>query len=304
MKMLRNAGLPGIWMSMLLACSAQAEGIVSNVPVKTGFRLDMTALPPSPDNVRLTPPRLAPPYGSRLAEGHSSSSQIAIALVGPEPIRTVSPALEGLSAPQYQPTSLTNDIATRMDIVGLPSPVSPVDPDLPASGTNSLRNILGSGDLRHVFNSLNGICGNDGNVAFERGNGRTQLTFETGLAIVIDDTTGSILTPPDLPSVSDEELAGLSWERLRSSGEIGKWRAAIQRTDNGGNILRRLSEVRLDEIFRVSDKAFVAWRLVTWPAQDNGSYVRLVHWVDVPSGGIVATREEYNSAPPVITVLP
>lgn len=247
---------------------------------------------------------IVPTAGFRLDEGVPSSLPPGIVLVGAEPIRTVSPVLEGFSAPQYQPTSLTNDVATRMDLVGLPSPVSPFDPDMPASGTNSLRNILGSEELRYVFNSLNGICGNDGNVAFERMNGRTQLTFETGLAIVVDDATGSILTPSDLPSVSDEELAGLSWTRLRSSGEIEKWRARFQRTDNGGNILRRLSEVRLDEIFRVSDKAFVAWRLVVWPMQDNGCYLRIVHWVDMSSGEIFAIREEYNSAPSIITTLP
>ena len=184
------------------------------------------------------------------------------------------------------------------------TPLHPLKGDLSKYGTNSLGTILGPWEMRHVFNSLNGICGDDRKVAFERRDGLTRLTFETGLKIVIDDTTGCILAPPDLPSVSDEELAELTWERMETSGELVKWRTRLQETADAGTILRRLSEVRLDEIFRVSDKAFVAWRLVEWPIQDGGAFVRIVHWVDLPSGEIVAIREERNSSPPVITTLP
>ena len=242
--------------------------------------------------------------GFRLDEGFPSSSSNETSLIGPEPIRTISPAFEGFASPGYYPTGLTNAPCGRMDVIGSPTPIPPFHPDMPMYGTNSLGTILGPWEMRHVFNSLNWICGDDRKVAFERRDGLTRLTFETGLKIVIDDTTGRILAPPDLPSVSDEELAELTWERMETSGELVKWRTRLQETADAGTILRRLSEVRLDEILRVSDKAFVAWRLVEWPMSDNGSFLRIVHWVDVPSGEVISSREEYHSVPPIITTLP
>lgn len=240
--------------------------------------------------------------GFRLNEGFPSPQPIDTVFVGPEPTRTASPALEHFSDPQYQPTSLTNDVAGRMEIIGSPAPVVPTIQGMPMSGTNYLGNILGPGESRYVFNSLNGICGDDRNVAYERRNGQTALTFETGLEIVVDDITGSILTPLGLPCVSDATLADLTWSRMEESGDIARWRARFQKTDENGAVLRRLAEIRLDEIYRVADKAFVAWRLVDSPTPEDGFFVRLVHWVDIPSGEIVFASEEYNSRPQILAL--
>ena len=214
----------------------------------------------------------------------------------PEPMKTIHPALTGFSATQYRATNDANDAAKRADVIGQPRPVHAGIPnDLP-SGTASLREILGPEEWSHVFNSLNGICGNDGNVAFKRKDGQTFLTFENGLEIVIDDATGTILEPPGLPVVPNGELADLTWKTMQSTGEIEKWRTSFRQLDENGAIVRRLSEIRLDELLRVADKAFVAWRLVAAPSSENGSITRLVFWVDIRSKTVVSKQIEFCGA--------
>lgn len=214
----------------------------------------------------------------------------------PDPMKTIHPALTGFSVTQYRATDAADDTAQRADVIGQPRPVHAAIPNAPPSGTASLREILGPEEWSHVFNSLNGICGNDGNVAFERKDGQTFLTFENGLEIVIDDETGTILEPPGLPVVSDGELADLTWKTMQSTGEIEKWRTSFRQLDENGAIVRRLSEIRLDEVLRVADKAFVAWRLVAVPPSENGSITRLVFWIDIRSKTVVSKQVEFSGA--------
>lgn len=320
MTILCNTGLTGILTSMLLACSALAKDIVSNPPTKTGFRLDTTALPPSPFDVRLTPPRLLPPASLGIipgflpktnavrsaSNGYYQSDEmfpfsdlIETVSTGPEPIRTASPSLKEFSLPRYQPTSITNVQYRHMDSIARPAPVQPDNPNLTLSGTGPLRLVLGEMEYAYVSGALDGICGDDENVAFEREGGRTALTFKNGLRIIVDDITGEIQMPPGLPAVSDAELADLTWARMESSGAIAKWRSRYQETDGNGIISRRLSEIRLDEVFRVSDKAFVAWRLLPDPPSFGGSFSRIVFWIDVPSRSIVSEGSEISFRPRV-----
>lgn len=48
-------------MSFVLVGTAHSESFVSNSLARTGFRLDATALPPSPAHTIFVPPRLVPP---------------------------------------------------------------------------------------------------------------------------------------------------------------------------------------------------------------------------------------------------
>ena len=61
-----------------------------------------------------------------------------------------------------------------------------------------------------------------------------------------------------------------------------------------GTVLRELSDVILDEIRRVGDKAFVAWRLVETPPPDEDGFIRSVFWVDVRSRKIVYEGNEIH----------
>lgn len=163
----------------------------------------------------------------------------------------------------------------------------------------SLRDILGKDEYLYVSSALYGICGDDGAVSFVRTNGTTALAFTAGFHCSIDDSSGEILSPPELPSVTDAELADMTWDWMEASGELVKWSAAYQETDENGTLVERLSEVRLDDIFRVSDKAFVAWRLVRVPASPDGSHSRLVFWIDLPSGKIIAHHTEISEWLPI-----
>ena len=310
-----NARLTGIWMSMFIACMTHAEGVVSNAPAKNGFRIDINDLPSESIPFICVAPRLASSAPSDTARGFQSTTNAVrcmaneqfrhnelfpfldpseTVLAGPEPIRTASPSLKGFSPPRYQPTSVTNVMYRHEACVIRPTPVRPSDSNLPLSGTERLRVILGASEYAHVFNAVSGLCGDDKNVAFERGDGRTTLTFGNGLRIVVDDATGEIQTPSGLPSVSDVELADLTWARMESSGALVKWRSRFWEADGIGGPSRRLSEIRLDEVFRVSDKAFVAWRLLADPPLNGSQLVRLVFWIDIPSRSIISEGSEIN----------
>lgn len=320
MKAPRKATWFALSASLCLVWTARAESSVSNVPAKTGFRLDINELPPSPAHTIFTPPRLRPPASLGIipgflpktnavrstSNGYYQSDElfpysdwIEKIPEGPEPIRTATPSLKEFSLPQYQPTSITNVQYRHMDSIARPAPVQPDDPNLPSSGKGSLRFVLGEMECAHVSDALDGMCGDDGNVAFVREGGRTALTFKNGLRIMVDDATGEIQTPPGLPAVSDAELANLTWTRMESAGAIAKWRSRYQETDVNGIISRRLSEIRLDEVFRVSDKAFVAWSLLSDPPSFGGGFVRIVFWIDLPSRSIVSEGSEISFRPPM-----
>ena len=200
-------------MTMLLACTAQAVEIASNTTAMTGFRLDTTELPPSPAHTIFVPPRLAPPKlqppaspGSipgfppktnavrSAANGYYQSDElfpcsdwIEKVPAGPEPIRTASPSLEGFSPPRYQPTSVTNVLSRHVDSIGRPAPVRPIDPAQPPFGTGSPRSILGEMEHAYVIDALDGLCGGDGNVAFERRDGQTALTFDIPSSSIVSE---------------------------------------------------------------------------------------------------------------------
>ena len=169
-----------------------------------------------------------------------------------------------------------------------PTAVRPQDPNLPPSGVSSLQTILGFEEAVFVFNSVNGLCGSDQNVSFERNVDSIVLTFETGLTIKIDTNTGKIFTPDDLPSISDEELSSLTWKQMESSGEIEQWKEVYRQTGEPNPI-----EIRLDEIRRVADKAFVAWRIIETSSEDD-SFIRIVFWVDVRTKKIVQRLREIH----------
>lgn len=320
MKTARNARLPRIWISLFLVCTAQAGSVVSNAPAQTGFRIDIGDLPSDSIPFICVPPRHRPPASlgtipgflpktnaiRSAATGYYQSDElfpysdlIETVPLGPEPIRTASPSLKEFSPPRYQPTSITNVLYRHVDCIARPAPVRPDNPNLPLSGMSSLRVVLGEMECAHVSDALDGICDNETNVAFERRDGRTALTFGNGLRIEVDDATGEIQTPPGLPAVSDAELADLTWMRMESSGALVKWRSRCQATDGNGVITRCLAEIRLDEVFRVSDKAFVAWRLLFDPPSFGGSFARIVFWIDVPSLSIISEGSEISFRPRV-----
>ena len=57
--------------------------------------------------------------------------------------------------------------------------------------------------------------------------------------------------------------------------------------NDDGSVLQEQSDIIIDEIRRVYDKAFVAWRLVANPPTDDGSFLRLVFWIDLRTNAIV-----------------
>lgn len=178
---------------------------------------------------------------------------------------------------------------------GMPHPIEPEDPDMPSSGTNSLRKILGWRSEWHVFNSVNGLYSGSGDdVPYEMGDRTVFLHLGPDWTVEVEKATGIILPPADLPTISDKELSDIAWSAMERDEELRKWSDAFQAvkesTDKGGV----LAEVRLDAIRRVSDKAFVAWRLVEDPPDPEGGFIRCVYWIDVRTRRIVWSGTEIN----------
>ena len=104
----------------------------------------------------------------------------------------------------------------------------------------------------------------------------------------------AVLVPRDLPALSNEELVDMTWRAFVANDGLERWRNTYRRVAEDGTVRSSLSDVKLDEIRRVGDKAFVAWRLVESPPAEDGSFLRHVYWVDVRSRKIVIDGEEIN----------
>lgn len=278
MKTPRNARLTGIWMSIILACSAQAEAVVSNAPAENGFRLDMTALPQEPVHVRLAPPRLMPP---------ASPAAISNALeFSVESFRmddgTVTARHDGrtpFDASAWKP--------------GMQHPVVP-DPGLPDAGTNTLRAVLGQSEEWHVYNAVCGLyLGAPERIPYERTGDTTVLHFPSDWDIRIDNATGAILEPTGLPPLSERELSDLTWAEISRERGVERWMEIISISAASAGKSRRLTGFRLDEIRFVGDKAFVAWRLMDNPPSADG-FLRLTYWVDRRTKRIVHSGTEVH----------
>ena len=170
---------------------------------------------------------------------------------------------------------------------GDPYPVEPEDTTLPLSGKTTLRSLLGWKEEWHVHNSVSGFIPNPTEVTYIRAAGRTKLTFSSGWAIEVDDKTGAIIVPSGLPTLSDKTLVDMTWRAFVANEGLERWRNAYRRIAENGTVLRELVDVRLDEIRRVGDKAFVAWKLVESPPPDEDGFIRPVFWVDVRTAKIV-----------------
>lgn len=178
---------------------------------------------------------------------------------------------------------------------GMPHPAEPEDPTLPSLGKASLRAIFGWKAEWHIHNSVCGFVSNPSEeVAYERQSGKTKVSFSSGWTIMVDDATGTILVPRDLPALSDEELVDMTWRAFVANDGLERWRNIYRRVAEDGTVRSSLSDVKLDEIRRVGDKAFVAWRLVESPPAEDGSFLRHVYWVDIRSRKIVIDGEEIN----------
>lgn len=164
---------------------------------------------------------------------------------------------------------------------GAPYPVQPEDMTLPRTGTNTLRNILGPLSETYVFNSVYGIVpGNCESIPYEKTDATTRLLFPGNWTVDIDNETGTILIPSDLPAITEEEIAEWTWTNLKEGGHVREWAETLQSMPliDGHGV--RLVGFRLDEIRLVSDKVFVAWRLVRAPPASDGSFLRLIFIID------------------------
>ena len=170
---------------------------------------------------------------------------------------------------------------------GNPHPVEPENTTLPPSGKATLRSLLGWKEEWHIHNSVSGFIPNPTEVTYIKAAGKTRLTFSSGWAIEVDDKTGSIIVPSGLPTISDEALVDMTWRALVANEGLERYRKAYRRKAEDGTVIRELVDVRLDEIRRVGDKAFVAWKLVESPPPDEDGFIRPVFWIDVRTGKIV-----------------
>ena len=179
--------------------------------------------------------------------------------------------------------------------IGEPRPVEPENSSLPPFGKSTLRAIFGWKEEWHIRNSICGFVQNPKEiVSYEKKAGKTKVTFDSGWAIEINDATGQILVPPGLPPLSDNELADMTWRAFSANDGLERWRNVYRQVADDGTVLRELSDVILDEIRRVGDKAFVAWRLVETPPPDEDGFIRSVFWVDVRSRKIVYEGNEIH----------
>lgn len=187
--------------------------------------------------------------------------------------------------------------------LGLPHPIEPKDSTLPPSGRSTIYTLFGWNAALYIYNSVCGFVINpDEEVAYEKLDGKTRVTFHTGpvefrtptrkWTVEIDNATGKIIIPPDLPPISYEELEDLTWNGLTANGRIEGFRGAIRQVSRREGVVRDISEIRCEEIRRVGDKAFVTWRLVKFPPYEKDSDGRYVFWVDVRTREIVGEGPE------------
>ena len=187
--------------------------------------------------------------------------------------------------------------------LGLPHPIEPRDANLPPSGKSTIQILFGWNAAWYIYNSVCGFVPNpDEEVAYEKLDGKTRVTFHTGpvefrtatreWTVEIDNATGKFLTPPDLPPISYEELEDITWNGLTANGRIEGFRGAIRRVSRREGVVRDIAEIRCEEIRLVGDKAFVTWRLVEFPPYKEGRGGRHVFWVDVRTREIVGDGGE------------
>ncbi len=177
---------------------------------------------------------------------------------------------------------------------GMKHPVRPDDPDLPGSGTNTLRSILGQSEAWHVYNSVCGMyTGSPETLPYERTDDATILHFPQDWEVRIDNATGAILEPPGLPPLSVEEMSDLTWAELSRDGGVERWMQTIATASAYGGKICRLDGFRLDEIRFVGDKAFVGWRILKDPPSTDG-FIRLTFWIDRRTKRIVHSGTEIH----------
>lgn len=177
---------------------------------------------------------------------------------------------------------------------GMKHPVKPDDPDLPSSGTNTLRAILGQSEEWHVFNSVCDMyTGSPETLPYERTDDVTILHFPQEWEVWIDNATGAILEPPGLPPLSVEEMSDLTWEELSRDDGIERWTRTVATASAYGGRIARLDGFRLDEIRFVGDKAFVGWRILQDPPSTDG-FIRLTFWIDRRTKRIVHSGMEVH----------
>ena len=181
---------------------------------------------------------------------------------------------------------------------GLPHPIEPQDTSLPPSGKATTLTLLGRSAKWHIDNAVVGLGINpDAEVTYEIADGKTRVTFppihtnfdNTNLewTIEIDNASGRILVPPDLPPLSDEQLTNMTWQAFIANNNLERWRAIYREISDDGTVIRELSDVQCDEIRRIGDKAVVAWLLVESPPSEDPGCIRPFYWVDVRTRKIV-----------------
>ncbi len=201
---------------------------------------------------------------------------------------------------QYRPPKIDPNYCFSPDtwMPGLPHPIEPQDTSLPSSGKATTLTLFGRSAKWHIDNAVVGLGINpDAEVQYEILGGKTRVTFpptptnynNTNLewTIEIDNATGRILVPPDLPPLSDEQLTNMTWQAFIADNNLERWRTIYRKVSADGTVIRELSDVQCDEIRRIGDKAVVAWLLVESPPYEDPGCIRPVYWVDVRTGKIV-----------------
>lgn len=167
-----------------------------------------------------------------------------------------------------------------------PSPPSPVESGLPASGTGSLADILGEAEARHVHQMIYGLPeSREISVGFKRTDDRTELVFSTGWTLLVDNASGAILPATGLPPLDHAELERSTWREMIRTGVVESWE-----TRDGV----RTRQFRLDDIRPVADRVFVSWKLDETPPNADGSFIRFDHWIDAKTGVFLFSGEEIN----------
>ena len=186
---------------------------------------------------------------------------------------------------------------------GLPHPIEPKDSALPPSGKSNIYTLFGWNAALHIYNSVCGFVINpDEDVVYEKLEGKTRVTFHTGpvdfktptreWTVEIDNATGRIIIPSDLPPISYEELEDITWNKLTANNRIEGFRGAIRQVSRREGVVRDIAEIRCEEIRQVGDKAFVTWKYVEFPPHEKDGGVRHVFWVDVRTRDIVGEGTE------------
>ena len=218
----------------------------------------------------------------------------------PHEVNLSSVAVFPQSSEQYRPPRNGPEYFFTPDTwrPGLPHPIERQDTSLPPSGKATTLTLLGRSAKWHIDNAVVGLGINpDAEVKYEILDGKTRVTFPPILAnydntnlewtIEIDNASGKILVPPDLPPLSDEQLTNMTWQAFIANNNLERWRAIYRKISDDGTVIRELSDVQCDEIRRIGDKAVVAWLLVESPPSEDPGCIRPFYWVDVRTRKIV-----------------